>query len=456
MKPYRHVRLIHLTVCAALLLTPATAAEDNHSADRDQSVLPQPPPSAAPAKVQWRPLLEQSLYFLGIQHAFRIATEPGTRDGARGSYFKGYARSVANLHGWGDGDPFYVNYIGHPIQGGVTNWIWVQNDPRYAAVQFGKSRDYWRSRLRATAFSWAYSTQFELGPLSEASIGQIQARYPQQGFVDHIVTPALGLGWMLAEDALDKYVVKPFEARFRNNWARLLVRGGLNPTRSAANALRGEAPWRRDSRPGVLTYDAAVHRDTRPPLPPAEDNPGAAPYEFVFEPIVTSYDGRLCPGGGGLFTYKMNDQWQMAIEVAGCQVSGFTGGSISADSLTYLVGPRWRPTTRNRFAPHVHFLVGGQKISKEELDPVREAFLKAEAKAKRLPPPLREEYATFETRNAFALAAGAGLEVKLNSALAVRLASIEYLRAWTPNVGGSDYSSGVRFSSGIVLRLGTW
>jgi len=439
-----------------VFLAPTLAAIEPDS-DPDAASSKPGVPAGAPASqsVTWKPLIRQSLYFLGIQHAFRIATEPGTRSGARGSYWTGYTRSVANLHGWGDGDPFYVNYVGHPIQGGVTNWLWIQNDPRYSTVEFGRSRDYWRSRLRATAFSWAYSTQFELGPLSEASIGQIQARYPQQGFVDHVVTPALGLGWMLAEDALDKYVIQKLEARVRNNWARLLLRGGLNPTRSAANALRGAPPWQRDTRPGVLTYDAANFRPSRQELPPASDLPGAAPFEFAFEPVVTTYRGRLCPGGGGLFTYRLNEQWQMALEVAGCQVSGLERNT-SADALTYLVGPRWRPTTRGRWAPHAHFLVGGQKISKEEIDPQLEQRLKAEALDKLRSPPLREEYAQFETRNALALTAGAGLEMKLNAALALKLASVEYLKAWTPLVGGTDYSTGVRLSSGIVLRLGTW
>jgi hypothetical protein len=456
LKAYRHVRITHLTVCAAVLMARALAAEEKTSDPNDASSKSVTPQSAAPAdKVTWRPLIRQSLYFLGIQHAFRVATEPGTRNGARGSYFRGYARAVGNMHGWADGDPFYVNYVGHPVQGGVTNWLWVQNDPRYAKVEFGKNRDYWRSRLRATAFSWAYSTQFEIGPLSEASIGQIQARFPQQGFVDHVVTPALGLGWMLAEDALDKYVIKRIEAHTRNNWVRLLVRGGLNPTRSAANALRGEAPWRRDSRPGVLSYDPATFRESPPTIKPGEDTPGAAPFEFQIEPVFMVYDGRACPGGGGLFAYRMNSQWQLALEVAGCQVSGFKG-NISADSLTYLAGPRWRPTTRGRWSPHAHVLVGGQKISQEEVFPEIEDRLKAEARAKLRRPPLREEYATFETRNAFALAAGAGVEVKLNSALAFRLASVDYLKAWTPQVGGIDYSSSIRLSSGIILRLGTW
>ena len=53
---------------------------------------------------------------------------------------------------------------------------------------------YWKSRLRATAFSWVYSTLFEIGPISEASLGNVQREYPEVGFVDHVWTPVLRVG----------------------------------------------------------------------------------------------------------------------------------------------------------------------------------------------------------------------------------------------------------------------
>lgn len=127
------------------------------------------------ASVQWGPLLRQSGLFLGIQHGFRLATEPGTRAGMRGPFFRGWHEAVTSLHGWSDGDPFLVNYIGHPMQGAVSSYSWIQNDPGFRSAQFGRSTRYWKSRLRAAGYAWAYSTQFELGPLSEASLGKVQS-----------------------------------------------------------------------------------------------------------------------------------------------------------------------------------------------------------------------------------------------------------------------------------------
>ncbi len=238
--------------------------------------------SQTPEKsVAWRNTLKQSSFFLGVQHAFRIATEPGTRSHLGGPFLSGYHKSLANLHGWADGDPFYVNYVGHPMQGAVSGFIWTQNDGAYKRLEFGNNAAYWRSRARATAFSWLYSTQFEIGPLSEASIGKIQSRYPQQGFVDHVATPVIGLAWQVAEDFLDRFVIRRFEDRFTNNWARMMVRSWLNPSRSFANLMRWKEPWHRDSRPGILSYGKSFGLDQSPKTPPPGSYPSLPRFEFL-------------------------------------------------------------------------------------------------------------------------------------------------------------------------------
>jgi hypothetical protein len=129
------------------------------------------------------------------------------------------------------------------MQGAVAGYIFAQNDRGFLSVEFGKNKPYWKSRLRAAAFSWAHSEQFEIGPVSEASIGNTQAFFPQQGFVDQVATPVTGLAWMIAEDSLDRFVVKRVEAHTGNSFVRLLVRGGLNPSRSLANVIAAQPPW---------------------------------------------------------------------------------------------------------------------------------------------------------------------------------------------------------------------
>ncbi|MBL8207940.1 MAG: hypothetical protein JNM09_27145 [Blastocatellia bacterium] len=215
--------------------------------------------AAQPAQVpdserfQWKSALSQAMTFLWIEHAFRFATEAGTRAELKGPFFKDWFTSIRRTRGWRDGDPMLVNYIGHPMQGSVTNYIFVHNDPQSRTLEAGFSKAYFKSRMKAMLFSTVYSTQFELGPLSEASLGNVglmpsrTSKHPS-AFVDLVVTPTLGTVWTVGEDALDRWVVKRMEEHVENRVVRLLVRGFLNPSRSFANVLRGRYPWHRDGR----------------------------------------------------------------------------------------------------------------------------------------------------------------------------------------------------------------
>ncbi len=201
---------------------------------------------------QWEPAIKQGSLFLAIMHGFRLATEPGTREELRGPFLRDYVASIKGLRGWGDGDPFIVNYVGHPFQGAVSGYIQIQNDPRFRRLEFSSARPYWTSRLRAMAFAAAFSTQFELGPVSEAAIGNVGKDRRTAGAVDLVVTPLGGLGIMLAEDFLDRFLVRRIEKWTTRPLLRALARGALNPNRSFANLMRFRTLWHRDTRPGVL------------------------------------------------------------------------------------------------------------------------------------------------------------------------------------------------------------
>jgi hypothetical protein len=69
---------------------------------------------------------------------------------------------------------------------------------------------------------------------------------------------------------------------------------------------------------------------------------------------------------------------------------------------------------------------------------------------------LHEQYTTSEEANALALTAGVGVDYKLNSALALRVANLEYLRSQLPGMGGVSYNHVFQASAGLVLRIGTW
>ncbi len=195
----------------------------------------------------WSSAAEESFVFLTVQNGFRLTQKKTVRE-LDGPFFADYWRSVRGLGGWDDGDGSFTNYVAHPMQGAVSGYIQIQNDPRGAALQFSARPAYWKSRLRATAWSAAYSTQFELGLFSEASIGNVGLRPGTMGYVDLVMTPTGGLGWMIGEDALDRFVMIPLERKWDNRGLTRLLRVALSPTRSFANVLRFEKPWKRDGR----------------------------------------------------------------------------------------------------------------------------------------------------------------------------------------------------------------
>jgi hypothetical protein len=263
------IRLVSLALCVVgsfplvAQTAGASAGDDTRpipsfEAFRNTPIAPQTKPSER--GFDWGPLLAHSFRFLAAQHAFRFATEPGTRQELRGPFFRDYWTSIKDLNHWRDGDPFYVNYIGHPMMGSVSGYIARQNDPGYRGVTLG-SPQYWKSVRRSLLFSTVYSTQFEIGPLGECSLGNVGKIPGTQGYVDLVVTPLLGTGWMIGEDALDKYVVQRIERATTNLFWRSVARSALNPSRTFANVLRGKWPWYRDDRGGI--------RQVWPPVPAA-------------------------------------------------------------------------------------------------------------------------------------------------------------------------------------------
>ena len=193
-------------------------------------------------------LIGDSLKLLLIEHGTRIAFQEKTRRELDGPFWSDYKRSVRMPPQWADTDAWWVNYIGHPIHGAAAGYIWLDHE-RGAPQDISLSKTYWASRGRATVWSAVYSLQFEIGPLSEASIGNVGMKPETTGWVDHVVTPAGAFGWIVAEDAVDRYFVQWFEARTQNKIARATMRVFCNPGRGLSNAASGRSPWFRDGRP---------------------------------------------------------------------------------------------------------------------------------------------------------------------------------------------------------------
>jgi len=216
--------------------------------------------------------LEESLTFLTIEQAYVVHEDYRWVVAENGipfnHYWRDYKQSLnAWIHsGWNDGDPNLYGYVGHPIQGAMTAYIQIQNDPRSEYLEFSNTKQYWRSRLKATIWNAVYSTQWNIGPISEMTVEKYGAKarppwnqdgswpcttkncYTGVGQIDLVMTPIGGLGWLVGEDWLDKNLVRRVENKTRNRIIVDTVRCAFNPIRSGANILHGNKPWYRLSR----------------------------------------------------------------------------------------------------------------------------------------------------------------------------------------------------------------
>jgi len=173
-------------------------------------------------------------------------------------------------------------------------------------------------------------------------------------------------------------------------------------------------------------------------------------------PSVLQIGDQSCIGGGGIGGVRLTDFWQWTAEVSGCTLGGSLPKNWSGDSLTFTTGPEWILHTTGRWSPHLHARVGGQKVTEDYEDPVRKKKVLSELTPGTNPNSVYYDYHTHYERTGMSLSIGGGLDVGLNRALALRLGNFDYVRSWMGHLNGVDFDHGFRFSSGLVLRIGTW
>lgn len=138
-------------------------------------------------------------------------------------------------------------------------------------------------------------------------------------------------------------------------------------------------------------------------------------------------------GGSGYVEYNLNRTIGLVGDFGG-YVNTRTG--INDKALTYLFGPRfnWR---HSRLNPYVQVLVGGTYA-------------------------WAGPTGNSNTQNAFAAAAGGGLDVKLTEHIAIKPIQVEYVmtRFDSARLGGStmsfgDHQNDIRYSAGVVFQFGS-
>jgi hypothetical protein len=422
----------------------------------------------------WGLATQQAWLYTGVMHAFRFSTEVGTRDALNGPWFNDWMASVSEIRGWDDGDPFITNYVAHSMEGAIFGFIQQNNDPRYRQVEWGSGRDYWISRLRALSFSTIMSTQWKIGPASEASLGNVQL-HEYAGFTDLVNTPTLGVCVMMGEDLTDRYVITALENRTSNRFVLVLARSFLNPSRTFSNLMAFKEPWYRTARVGLFRenhvlrkklleeYKAGGVRPFEFVKKPGTEEQGPFPLEASIELMASTHyesflGGGSCIGGGGTGAFRMSPSWQVVAEVNGCLLINMPKNE-SGDSEMYSAGVRWTPRAAGRISPYAQVLVGGRRITHEIDDPekrqqLRDAWNDGNGTLPHYP--MRSDWSTEHQANGFAMAMGGGVDFVIYPALAWRIGNLEYTHSWLPNVDQIHPSEGVRFTSGLTLRVGTW
>jgi hypothetical protein len=209
----------------------------------------------------WWPAFREQTQYLFIETGWNLATNTHVWEATtHGHWFQNWMDSVEGFKfsRWNDANPISDDYVGHPMMGAISMDIFIQNYPRGMSVEAQNTKEYWHSRLWGLLWATIYSTQWKLGPISEASFGNTGKdtsfdknaghKTNGTGTVGLVITPVGGWIWTLGEDFVDMHLLR-FADQKTTNPLLLFGMGFANPCRSFANLMRFKAPWYRDSRP---------------------------------------------------------------------------------------------------------------------------------------------------------------------------------------------------------------
>jgi hypothetical protein len=143
-------------------------------------------------------------------------------------------------------------------------------------------------------------------------------------------------------------------------------------------------------------------------------------------------------GGVGSLAYNLTNHIGVVGEFAGYHNGNVQGSGVSVNALTYLFGPKISMTS-GKITPFAQVLFGGARGS-------------ASATV--------DSVSVSVSENAFAVAAGGGLDYNATRHIGVRLGQIEYLMTRFNNTtvngignGGTGTQNNFRYSAGVVFRF---
>jgi len=182
-----------------------------------------------------------------------------------------------------------------------------------------------------------------------------------------------------------------------------------------------------------------------------------ADYSFArFNPNAAYTQGHSLNGGGGSITVNVNEHlgFQMDLQgyqsntntftiPAGLSFPGGANGKVSGDLFTYLFGPQFKVRAHG-FHPFAHVLVGATHSNV-----YANAF-------KQICQPIAGvcSFSTSPADDAFAMAAGGGIDIPIGHSISFRPAEVDYLLTHYTNKFANSNQNNFRYSAGLVISFG--
>jgi hypothetical protein len=402
----------------------------------------------------WRRALTESFTFLVIEQAYVVHSDFGWVVSENGvpfnHYWRDYMQSLSEWthSGWNDGDPNWYGYVGHPIQGALTGFIQIQNDPRSQKLVFSKTKAYWWSRFKAALWNAAYSTQWNLGPVSEVTVEKYGTKdrapwnyngtYPCShhcltgvGQIDVVMTPLGGTGWLIGEDFLDKEIVQRVEGATQSRFLIDTTRTALNPVRAGANMLHGKHPWYRASRDVERMSFASDQKTAVPAVTTPKQFPDQGDVFFGYSHVGSTHCQPALSDKAVAcdpFSAKISDLagWKASVEKKYLRyfgaVADFSGEYGSVSESNFLFGLRGGASIA-AFRPFAEALVGAVRVHENAS-------------------------ATSNLDTSFAEALGVGADFRLMRLLGWRIQADEVRTELTPLK-----QHNLRISSGLLIHF---
>jgi hypothetical protein len=177
--------------------------------------------------------------------------------------------------------------------------------------------------------------------------------------------------------------------------------------------------------------------------------------------IGQSIGGYDMNGGSGQFIYNFN-KWVGGVFDAGAVYKPNVGiVNVQNTTAFTLAGPRISHRFKHRFTPYAEVLIGAAyralSTRVNAVTDVTTPVLPVVAPAILFPGPLQQVTARLTTsQNAFALAVGGGLDIRINKHFSFRPVSADYLltRFPDPSTGSNQNQNSIRASAGFIFTFG--